>query len=375
MGYRVLSLVTDAFGGRGGVALYGRHFLRAVCHHPDVTEVVALPRKITYELEAMPTNLRYETEAAMGKLRFGATVMSLASKVGGANLVICGHLHLLPFARILGHRFRCPVLPLVYGRDAWQPTRHWLVNRLCRQIRSFVSIRKLTTNRLMEWAGIPDATCYYLPNCIDIAAYGLAPRRADLVAKYGLAGRTVIMTTGRIESSKFEPNKGFDEVLETLPILVRDVPNIIYLIMGDGVGKPDLEEKARALGIADRVVFTDYVPEKEKADHYRLADVVAMPGSSPNFDRYPYRFAFLEPLACGVPVVGSRLVDPSEKDDPVAKQLVVQVEPSDCDDIRRGILEALAKRGQGIDPLLFGFSYEEFEKKVFTILSDVLRRG
>lgn len=375
MTHRVLALVTDAFGGRGGVALYGRHMLRAVCHHPDVTEVVALPRKISYELEAMPPNLRYEVGAAGGKLRYGAAVISLANKIDSAGLVLCGHLNLLPFARMLGRRFRCPVLPLVYGRDAWQPTRHWIVNRLCRQIRAFVSIRKLTANRLMEWANIPDATFYYLPNCIDTAAYGVAPRRADLVAKYGLAGRTVIMTTGRMEFRNVEPNKGFDEVLETLSSLALDIPDVVYVIMGDGDGKPDLEEKARTLGVADRVVFTGYVPEKDKADHYRLADVVAMPGSSPNFDRYPFRFAFLEPLACGVPVVGSRLVDPSEKDDPDAKQLVVQVEPCDRDDIRRGILEALARRGRGIDPLLLKFSYPEFERNVFAILSDVLNRA
>jgi len=105
-------------------------------------------------------------------------------------------------------------------------------------------------------------------------------------------------------------------MLETLPELARDVSDVTYLIIGDGDGRAHLEEKARALGVADRVVFTGYVPEKEKADQYRLADVVAMPGSNRLFDHYPFRFAFLEPLACGVPVVGSCLEDSSEIDDP-----------------------------------------------------------
>lgn len=375
MGLRIIALVSDAFGGRGGIALYNRYMLRAVCNHPEVTQVVALPRCISYELEEMPPNLRYETQAAGSKLRFAAAVMDPARRFKSADLVICGHLHLLPFARLLGLRFGCPVLPVVYGREAWEPTRHKIVNRLSRQIRSFISIRKLTANRLKAWARIPDAMFHYLPNCIDVAAYGGAPRRPDLVTKYGLGDRTVVMTTGRIESKKYEPNKGFDEVLETLPGLVRDIPDVIYLIMGDGEGRPDLEAKARALGIADRVVFTGYVPEKEKVDYYRLADVVAMPGSSPNFDRYPFRFAFLEPLACGVPVVGSRLEDASEKDDPAAQQLVVQVDPNDRADIQLGILEALAKRGQGIDPVLLQFSYEAFETRVHAILSEVMVRG
>lgn len=371
---RVVALLTDAFGGRGGVALYGRHVLKATCHHPDVEEVVALPRSVTYDLEPMPSNLRYDMSAAGSKLRYARAVMELGRKAEGVGLVICLHLHLLPFAVYLGRRFGCPVLPFVYGRDAWEPTRHWITNILCRRIRAFVSIRKLTARRLKAWAGIPDATFHYVPNCVETDNYGVAPPRADLVAKYGLVGRTVVMTAGRIESAKWEPYKGFDEVVETLPSLVSDVPNITYLVMGDGEGVPDLREKARALGVADRVVFTGYVHEVEKPDHYRLADVVAMPGSSPNFDRYPFRFAFLEPLACGIPVVGSRLVDESEKDDPDARELLVQVDPDDRDDIRRGILRAL-KKGKGVvDPLLTKFSFAVFEKQIWAILSTEMRR-
>jgi phosphatidylinositol alpha-1,6-mannosyltransferase len=72
MAHRVLALVPDAFGGRGGIALYNRMLLRAICSYPDVTEVIALPRTVTYELEAMPANLRYEEYGVGGKLRYAA---------------------------------------------------------------------------------------------------------------------------------------------------------------------------------------------------------------------------------------------------------------------------------------------------------------
>ena len=133
-----------------------------------------------------------------------------------------------------------------------------------------------------------------------------------------------------------------------------------------------LEGKAHSLGVADRVVFTGDVPQSDKSDHYRLADVVAMPGSNPAFDRYPFRFAFLEPLACGVPVVGSRLDDPTERDDPDANQLVIQVNHLDLEDIRRGILEALSRGNRGITPALVKFSWPEFEQKAHAIVDEVL---
>ena len=87
-----------------------------------------------------------------------------------------------------------------------------------------------------------------------------------------------------------------------LPALAADVPDVAYLIAGDGDDRARLEKKAAALGVADRVVFAGYVPEEEKADHYRLADAFVMPGRGEGFG-----IVYLEALACGVPVVASSL--------------------------------------------------------------------
>ncbi len=367
-----LALITDAFGGRGGIALYNRHFLRAACSYPGFSRCEAFPRSITYDLEAMPENLTYRTDLAVSGLRF-ATAVALRALCGERPaIILCSHLHLLPFAQTLAIRFGCPVLPLTYGVDAWTPTRHRSSNLLARRLKDFVSIRKLTAARFRDWTGNTSARFHYLPNCIDLKMYGIQPKRVDLLDHYGLKARTVVMTAGRMESSVNELNKGFDEVIGALPLLAKEIPDISYLIMGDGGDRGRLEEKARSLGVADRVIFTGYVPEAEKSDHYRLADVVAMPGSNPHFDTYPFRFAFLEALACGVPVVGSRLSDASEVDDSDASDLVVQVDPFDPADVARGIVYALANRTGRINPRLRNFSFETFEERTHRILDAVL---
>lgn len=370
---RVVSLVSDAFGGRGGIAAYSRFFLQAVCSHEEVDQVIALPRVINYELEPMPANLRFKTEAAGGKLRYAAAVAAQANEAGKVSLVTCGHLHLLPFAQVLGLRFGCPVLPLVYGFEATRPTKHAISNFLCRRLSAFISMRRRTAELLMRWANIPSAHFYHLPNCVDVGSFGVGPKPEDLCARYGLNGRTVIMTVGRVDSS--EMHKGFDEVIEALPYILREVPNAVYLIVGDGDDRPRLAEKARALGVAERVIFTGYIPEQRKVDYYRLADVLAMPGSSPDHDRYPFRFSFLEALACGIPVVGSMPEETYERDNPETQQLVTQVNPGDPEDISRGIVKALAKRGQGIAPALSNFTYKAFEGRAHAILSDVFARA
>jgi len=192
-----------------------------------------------------------------------------------------------------------------------------------------------------------------------------------LINRYRLAGKIVIMSAGRLDSDPFEKNKGFDEVLEALPVLRRRLPALAYLVVGDGEDKERLVRKSEDLGVRDLVIFTGYVPDGEKADHYRLADVFAMSGSNPMFDRYPFRFVFLEALACGVPVVGCRLEDAEERMDPDAG-LIVQVDPKDKAEVIEAIVAALSRPKGGIDPRLHRFYFCGFSARLHEVVSTVL---
>jgi phosphatidylinositol alpha-1,6-mannosyltransferase len=369
---RAIVLVSDAYGGRGGIALYNRYFLRALCEYAETEEVLALPRSITYELEKLPSKLVYRVESAGGKLRYLLQCLRLMASRKRADLIICGHLHLLPFAWLISWRHRCPVLQLTFGIEAWTPTVHRVVNRLCRRLKAFISIRRLTASRFKAWAGIENANFYYLPNCIDEGQFGPAPKRQDLVTKFGLEGKQVVMTTGRMDSIDFERRKGFDEVLEALPELRRRIPEIAYLIVGDGDDRSRLEQKVKQLGVVDIVRFSGYVSDSDKADYYRLAHVFAMPGSNPLFDRYPFRFVFLEALACGVPVVGCRLEDPSEKEDHDVHKLIIQVDPNDKADTTRGILSALAHSHAPDESAMRRYYYTAFRDRLHHYVREIV---
>jgi len=364
---RALVLVTDAYGGRGGIALYCRNLLRALCEYPGMERVVAVPRKIVYELEEMPANLRYCSEAAGNNITFLLACFRVVLSERRFDLLICGHIHLLPVARLLGIVYGCSVIPVIYGVESWAPTPHRSVNFFCRKLKSFISIRRLTAKRLMDWAKTPNACYYYLPNCIDDSQYGIRERRNDLIERYNIRGKTVIMTAGRLDAG-LDLNKGFDEILEVLPELLRRIPELTYLVMGDGEDRARLERKATQLGVSRAVIFTGYVSDAEKADHYRLADVFAMPGRNPAFDRYPFRFVFLEALTCGVPVVGCTPEDPSEIEDPHS-QLIIQVDPNKNNEIIDGILIALSRPKGTQQPGIENFYFAKFKTMFHEIVS------
>ena len=77
-------------------------------------------------------------------------------------------------------------------------------------------------------------------------------------------------------------------------------PEARLVIAGGGPLRPDLERHARRLGLEGRVVFTGYVPEAEKAAHFRLADVFLFPSAMEGFG-----FSVAEAMSAGVPVVAS----------------------------------------------------------------------
>jgi phosphatidylinositol alpha-1,6-mannosyltransferase len=363
---RVLTIATDGFGGHGGIAQYTRDMLTALCAHPSRPTVLAVPRVMRFPPGRVPDGLEWVTSSIGGKGAFVREVAKATYRLRPIDLVVCTHIHLLPVAFCSAKLAQAPLILFVYGIEAAKPTTKAIVNALVKHVDAVVSIRDHTTTRLMRWSGAERVPTFLLHNPIHMGRYGLAPKDPELVRRFNLQDRTVVLTMGRVEES----NKGFDEVLEVLPRVARTLSNVTYVIAGDGYDVPRLRDKAQSLGVADRVVFTGLVAEDRKADYYRLADAFVMAGRSTQFDRYPLRFVFLEAMACGVPVVGPR-PEPADESANEGSLLARQVDPFDAAGLERAILEAVAMP-KVIPPALAQFAYPNFQKKLHGIVDAVM---
>ncbi|MCU0833651.1 MAG: glycosyltransferase family 4 protein [Chromatiaceae bacterium] len=349
--------VTDAYGGHGGIAQYNRDVAAALAAMPEVAEVVVVPRQQRFPAADIPAKVHQVPEALGGKDRYLRAALRAAR--GSYDLLICGHVNLLSLATLLRLKLRVPLVLMVYGIDVWQPpaptTRLWL-----RAVDDVWSISAITRDRMNAWARLPEGKYQLLPNAVHLGSYGMAQRRGELVERHGLQDKRVILTLARL--SALERYKGVDEVLEAMPALLETEPKLKYLVAGDGDDRPRLEAKAAALGLGERVVFTGLIEEQEKADYYRLADVFAMPGRGEGFG-----FVFLEAMACGVPVVGSK-VDGSREAlrDGLLGELV---DPTDSESVRQGIFAALEKPKRIPDGLEY-FAWPAFQQR----LADAVRK-
>ena len=138
---------------------------------------------------------------------------------------------------------------------------------------------------------------------IDTEGFSPAENRAALRQRLGLPADHVILGCyGRIRAQK-----GTDAFVEAALSLLPGRPDVTALVMGRATEGHEgfltgLKEKVEAAGLADRIRFLSEVPVHEIADWYRVLDLYVAPQRWEGFGLTP-----IEAMACGVPVVATRV--------------------------------------------------------------------
>ena len=136
-------------------------------------------------------------------------------------------------------------------------------------------------------------TIEVIPNFLDCNVY---QRRADPDLRRRIApnGELLVMHV-----SNFRPVKRVDMVLDVF-LRVRSRVNARLVMIGDGPDRGFLEVRVREEGLSDVVTFTGEQPDP--VAWLSAGDVFLLPSSQESFG-----LAALEAMACGMPVVASRV--------------------------------------------------------------------
>lgn len=308
-----------------------------------------------------PTNVEYRGGSVGGNVRY--LIESLRAVVSERfDVVICSHISLLAIATLAATAQRVPLLLVTYGVEAWSSRRSPMALRLVRRADAVVATSEYTKRRFLEWSKMESSRVHVIPCCVDAKRFGVGAKRDSLLRKYHLRGRTVLLTVARLAGK--ERAKGIDEVMESLTEIAREIPNISYLIVGDGHDRTRLEEKAVALGVGKRVVFAGYVAEADKADHFRLGDAYVMPGRGEGVG-----IAFLEALACGLPIVASSLDASGEIVRNRSFGRVVN--PDHPAELQAAVVDVLAESDRKVPRELCAFSRERYRARWNWLLAEL----
>ncbi len=171
--------------------------------------------------------------------------------------------------------------------------------RALKEVDALVAVSSFTKQTLVD-IGVSPERIVVINNGVDINRFQPGTKNQDIIDRCGLANRRVLLTLARLDE-----RKGQDMLIRALPMIRAAVPDVTYLVVGEGGYGPTLRRLVSELQLNDAVVFTGAVADAEVADYYQTCDLYAMPNRTiGNGDTEGFGLVFLEAGACGKPVIG-----------------------------------------------------------------------
>jgi phosphatidylinositol alpha-1,6-mannosyltransferase len=300
-------VLTPSLRNSGGIQRYTRTLTRAleeILESPNVLTIAAGDPRVS------PRSCRVKLSAA-ARLGFAWRAFCAAVR-WRPDLIICTHLSLGPAGWAAKLVTRSAYWIVLHGIEAWRPLPYWKRIALKHADRVIVT-SKFSRDQVMRQHKISSEPILSLPCTLDEKLLSVTPATNGRYLQLSDKQR-LVLTVARMDAS--EQYKGHDVVLRALPSVIGNVANLTYVIVGDGDDRPRLESLARALGVADHVVFTGEINDSELAALYRRSELFVLPArtlvGSPNPKGEGFGIVFLEAMAFGKPVVGPRYGAPAE---------------------------------------------------------------
>lgn len=287
-------------------------------HGAQPLEPPAIPN-VTFQRFHLPaleeSRLPLPTAAVQAdrKLRFAALFPPLAARAAErvlarepVDLLYAYEVHACLAARLLRRRYRLPTVARYQG-TVMHPTLGHPLARL-RKYEEVLALRLPADLYIMTddgtrgdevLAAINPAAVSKLRfwrNGLDLARLHPASpdERVEARRTLGLANDAFVLVT----ASRLVGWKKHERAIEALPLVLRDVPNALLLIVGDGEERERLERIARELGVSEAVRFTGAIPQDDVQRAMHAADVFLAVADLTNVGN-----PLLEAMTCAMPIV------------------------------------------------------------------------
>lgn len=294
-------LATETYISIGGMQMFNRRLIRALTARAEAEQNAQLSVALrTDEAQHIPPTQNARIFASgKSKLQF---VFDALKACFGADFIFVGLINLLPIAflcKIVAPRAK--VILIVHGDEVWGDPTYRAVRLydrfFLRRLDRIISVSHFTARRMQKAFGLGAELFSIFLNAVDPISFQPPPHRRP----------REILTVTRLAAH--DHGKNIDKVLRAISLIIGDVPNLHYTIVGDGVLRAQLEALSRELGIQDHVTFAGRVDEAALNDAYSKASVFVMPSQKEGFG-----IVFLEawqrelPVICGTQDAASEII-------------------------------------------------------------------
>ena len=192
---------------------------------------------------------------------------------------------------------------LTHGHEVWW-AKVFPFNFLLRRIGSTVDV--LTYLGEFTRSAISNALTNNAQQAMVKIAPGIdtdhfAPTNASILRRsLGLEDKKVIVSVGRLVH-----RKGQDYLIQSMPLILHQVPNAHLLLVGQGPYLERLQKLVKEHGLVNSVTFIGRVDYKELPQYLCVGDIFAMPSRSRlmGLEVEGLGIVYLEASSCGLPVL------------------------------------------------------------------------
>ncbi|HOD53930.1 MAG TPA: glycosyltransferase family 4 protein [Candidatus Cloacimonadota bacterium] len=157
--------------------------------------------------------------------------------------------------------------------------------------------------------------------------------------KYNIPNNHKIILT----VSHLVPRKGADMVLKALPKILKEIPDLTYLIGGRGEYLNTLKGLVEKLQLENHVIFLGFIKDEEINDLFNACDVFIMPNRQQDYDVEGFGIVFADAAACAKATIAGN--SGGAVDAIVDKKTGFLVNPLSIEDISEKCIELLSDEG------------------------------
>ncbi len=297
---KYLFIYLNAFSGTGGIEKFNTCMMKSLYEYNLIANHsysnISLVDKLV-DKKYIPQVLLHGFDNKKIK-----AIIYACMKIIKTDVIILGHTNLLVlglWALLFPNK---KLLIITHGIEVWQELSFWK-KKVLQNCDMILTVSEYTKQQVIAKHQISETKIqifhntinpfFELPTCFEKPDYLLNRYKVTNVID-----DKIFLTLARLSSA--EQYKGYDKVLEAMPMVLQKYPTCKYIIAGkyDEIEYHRIKAIIEEKNLENSVILTGFVKDEELIDHYLLADTFIMPSRGEGFG-----IVYLEAMACGVSVI------------------------------------------------------------------------
>lgn len=267
---------------------------------------------------------------------------------------------------------KVPLLVTCHGRLRYDQQTKDLVERVFSQ--TFCARVFKTADRVLAMSdqdaeyihslGASKENIRVIPNGVNLGHYS---QIEELPRQFSFQDKKLVLFVGPLIK-----RKGPHVLVQAIPQIVKEYPETVFLFIGKGNYKSEVEELSKKLGVEEYTCFAGYVPESRLHAFYSRSDIFVLPSIS---EALPY--TVLDALAFSKPVVTTLL--PGMKEN--FTEGAILIPPKDVNALARSLITLLGDEryckelgAKGRKLVETRFDFDVVVRKILNVYEELLRK-